>query len=47
MEEENLFEYEGVSYPESALREIYPETFDEYVEQGILKKVGFLLPHLF
>ena len=40
MEEENLFEYEGVSYPESALREIYPETFDEYVEQGILKKLG-------
>ncbi len=39
MEEENLFEYEGVSYPESALREAYPDTFDEYVNQGILTKV--------
>ena len=40
MEEENLFEYEGVSYPESSLREIYPEDFDKYVEQGVLTKVG-------
>jgi len=40
MEEENLFEYEGVSYSEAALREAYPETFDEYVNQGVLTKVG-------
>jgi|11BtaG_2_1085332.scaffolds.fasta_scaffold00242_4 hypothetical protein len=40
MEEENLFEYEGVSYPESSLREIYPDDFDKYVEQGVLTKVG-------
>ncbi len=32
------WEYEGKSYAESALREAYPETFDEYVKQGILTK---------
>ena len=39
MEEDNLYEYEGVSYSESELREAYPDTFDEYVNQGILTKV--------
>ena len=38
MEEENLYEYEGVSYKEADLREAYPDTFDEYVNQGILTK---------
>jgi hypothetical protein len=38
MEEDNIYEYEGTSYSESTLREAYPDTFDEYVNQGILVK---------
>ena len=41
-QEESLYEYEGVSYPESSLREAYPDTFDDYVEQGVLTKVDSL-----
>jgi hypothetical protein len=38
MEEDNIYEYEGTSYSESALREAYPDTFDDYVSEGILVK---------
>jgi len=38
MEEDNIYEYEGTSYSESALREAYPDTFDDYVSEGILLK---------
>ena len=38
MEEDNIYEYEGKSYSESALREAYPDTFDDYVSEGILSK---------
>jgi len=38
MGEDNIYEYEGKSYSESALREAYPDTFDDYVSEGILSK---------
>ena len=39
MKKENKYSYKGKAYTEKVLREAYPDTFDQYVKQGVLNIV--------